>query len=231
MKVFASFLPFLVTLMVYPLEVAEAKIWTSRARPDQTKKLKDVKFVSKEHRKLIDVVGYGGTPSSLFLPLGQCEGDCDEDFDCADGFICFQRNGGDAVPGCNGGESISIGTDFCIDPADVSESPGPNNPTTPQSRRWGKGICDGDCDDDSDCAGDLICYQRKKGDAAPPQCPNINTNTQIDYCVEPEQRAPTGAAPVYTAPVYIPTAPVPAPVPAPVTTYTGSGLDRCGGDW
>lgn len=248
MKVLASFLPFVATLLVYPLEVTEAKLWTSRARPNQTKNLKNVTVVSKEHRKLIDLVGYGGTPSSIFLPLAQCEGDCDEDFDCADGLTCFQRNGGEAVPGCNGGESISIGTDFCINPADESESTGPSNPTTPQSRQWGKGSCEGDCDEDSDCAGGLICFQRKKGDAAPEQCPNINTNTQIDYCVEPEPRSPTAAAPVYAAPIYVPTAPVAAPVPAPVSapvlaptapvpaptapvgSYTGSGLDHCGGD-
>lgn len=216
MEVLRSFLLFPVTFLLCLVVATEAKLWTSRARPHQPDIQTEVTVVSKEQRKLINVVGHGGTPSSIYLPLGVCEGDCDDDDDCANGLTCFQRDGGEAVPGCNGGESVSIGTDFCISPS----GPIPLDSTTPQStsRRWGKGLCEGDCDDDSDCAGDLVCYQRKKHDRAPPQCPNINTNTQIDYCVEPDRPAPTftATAPVYTAPVYVPTAPVVAPIPPPV---------------
>jgi len=35
-------------------------------------------------------------------PLQQCEGDCDMDSHCANGLICFQRNGFTSVSGCNG---------------------------------------------------------------------------------------------------------------------------------
>ena len=34
---------------------------------------------------------------------GLCEGDCDNDDQCAGHLKCFQHNGGDEVPGCSGG--------------------------------------------------------------------------------------------------------------------------------
>jgi hypothetical protein len=36
------------------------------------------------------------------MPLGQCEGDCDADYDCLDDLICFQRDSFESVPGCSG---------------------------------------------------------------------------------------------------------------------------------
>ena len=35
-------------------------------------------------------------------PCQECEGDCDDDDECAGNLICFQRNGFTAVPGCEG---------------------------------------------------------------------------------------------------------------------------------
>jgi len=37
-------------------------------------------------------------------PCQQCQGDCDEDEDCAGNLVCFQRDAGEAVPSCQGGE-------------------------------------------------------------------------------------------------------------------------------
>lgn len=48
------------------------------------------------------------------FPLGLCEGECDTDFDCRDGLLCFQRNAFGSVPGCAGGEDDSSNSDFCI---------------------------------------------------------------------------------------------------------------------
>ena len=45
------------------------------------------------------------------------------------------------------------------------------------------GLCEGDCDRDSDCAEDMICFQRERGDPPPVECPDIDTRTQIDFCV------------------------------------------------
>lgn len=54
--------------------------------------------------------GDNGHPSHAF-PLGICEGDCDSKHECADGLLCFQRHGREAVPGCHG--SGVSGTDYC----------------------------------------------------------------------------------------------------------------------
>jgi len=42
---------------------------------------------------------------------GQCQGDCDTDANCAEGLKCFQRNGGESIPGCKG--SAHAGWDYC----------------------------------------------------------------------------------------------------------------------
>ena len=39
--------------------------------------------------------------------LGQCEGDCDSDDDCADGLYCYDTDGPTTVPGCNGVRSVA----------------------------------------------------------------------------------------------------------------------------
>ena len=46
------------------------------------------------------------------------------------------------------------------------------------------GLCQGDCDIDSDCEGSLHCYQRNDGDPTPPGCTGEGTN-DFDYCFMP----------------------------------------------
>ena len=36
------------------------------------------------------------------------------DNQCATGLKCFQRDGGEPVPGCEVGEQVNVGTDYCI---------------------------------------------------------------------------------------------------------------------
>ena len=43
--------------------------------------------------------------------LGTCQGDCDSDVDCQRSLRCFQRNGFESVPNCNG--FGTEGTDYC----------------------------------------------------------------------------------------------------------------------
>ena len=47
-----------------------------------------------------------------------CEGDCDNDDECMDDYVCFKRrkNSFKKVPGCRGGKSDKSGTDYCVDP-------------------------------------------------------------------------------------------------------------------
>lgn len=50
------------------------------------------------------------------FPLGECQGDCDNDEECQDGLMCQQRSSGDPVPGCVG--SWLTETDFCVKKVD-----------------------------------------------------------------------------------------------------------------
>ncbi|KAL3909150.1 MAG: hypothetical protein SGILL_008201 [Bacillariaceae sp.] len=70
----------------------------------------------------------GWSPPDDQKPLGLCEGDCDDDDDCGDGLVCFQRFlPMTAVPGCAGGKEDTSLMDFCIrDPnAPATEAPAP----------------------------------------------------------------------------------------------------------
>jgi len=58
-------------------------------------------------------VGNDGIPAEAF-PLGECEGDCDTDYECEGHLVCFQRDGGERVPGCEGNSRSR--TDFCAKP-------------------------------------------------------------------------------------------------------------------
>ena len=65
-------------------------------------------------------IGNNGIPSEVF-PLGECQGDCDNDAECAGDLICFKRSANEVVPGCVGpGESKE---DYCY-------NMNPGNPTT-----------------------------------------------------------------------------------------------------
>ena len=168
------------------------------------------------------------------------------DEDCAGDLVCFERDPGDAVPSCSGGEESDSNTDYCIDPnwdADqgspapsaspvaeeptdaptsppivpptaspttatpsagettpsptdpVTTNPPTDTPTTPEPTAspttaapspavpTSAGLpevmavsgsyctptaqcpaCYGDCDEDSDCQGDLVCEQRDGGE-------------------------------------------------------------------
>jgi hypothetical protein len=70
----------------------------------------------------------GGTASAIALydsyPLGQCQGGCANDSQCANGLMCFKRSGTQAVPGCTGtGRS---GLNYCYSPTSAGNSTGSN---------------------------------------------------------------------------------------------------------
>ncbi|KAL7548824.1 hypothetical protein ACHAWF_012084 [Thalassiosira exigua] len=48
------------------------------------------------------------------FPLGNCEGDCDSDWNCQRGLICVHVDEGEEVPGCVG--ASAGGKDYCADP-------------------------------------------------------------------------------------------------------------------
>jgi len=71
------------------------------------------KLAGDETGHALIYVGKNGIPAEAF-PLGECEGDCDTDDDCEGRLVCFQRDGGEPVPGCEGNSRSR--TDFCSKP-------------------------------------------------------------------------------------------------------------------
>jgi hypothetical protein len=53
-----------------------------------------------------------------------------------------------------------------------------------KSKYFPLGLCEGECDRDRDCQGDLICYQRGAGDTVPGCSGAPNSNS--DFCVDPQ---------------------------------------------
>lgn len=50
-------------------------------------------------------------------------------------------------------------------------------------------VCEGDCDNDDECEGDLICFQRSRGEAVPGcNSDSLGDTTRdlfVDVCVSP----------------------------------------------
>jgi hypothetical protein len=122
------------------------------------------------------LAGDNGEPSSVF-PLGRCEGDCDNDTQCGPGLLCFQRRGTEAVPGCSG-TGVS-GKDYCYQPEEDGDLTIEGNNGTPSSA-FPLGLCEGDCDNDSQCAAGLRCFQRD-GTEPVPGCSGTGVPRK-DYC-------------------------------------------------
>ena len=99
-----------------------------------------------------------------------CEGDCDEDADCATGFYCFRRIKLNSVPGCEG--KGTRGKNYCIPEVTISptkqvtsvptvkevtsspikqltSAPTIHQPLVTVSNQR-KNACEGDCDNDKE---------------------------------------------------------------------------------
>jgi hypothetical protein len=109
--------------------------------------------------------------------MQMCQGDCDHDSDCAGDLKCFQRDGTIPVPGCLG--TGTADWDYCYDSSQLDSSPGVDGQANMQQ------MCQGDCDHDSDCAGDLKCFQRD-GTTPVPGCLGTGT-AKWDYCYDSSQ--------------------------------------------
>ena len=53
------------------------------------------------------------------FPLGLCQGECDKDCHCEGDLICYQRDAGHIIPGCDGVPTSR--SDFCVDPQAVDD--------------------------------------------------------------------------------------------------------------
>lgn len=127
------------------------------------------------------IAGDEDKPASAY-PLQRCEGDCDEDFDCDGDMVCLQRDTGVPVPECEGAPRSNY--DYCI------SRPSPNyliykyNDYEPSSsNNYTLGECEGDCDDDDDCANGLVCFQRSGIDVVP-GCVGNERESGRDFCIK-----------------------------------------------
>jgi hypothetical protein len=122
-------------------------------------------------------------------------------------------------------------------------------------------VCQGDCDNDNECEGNLKCFQRS-GEESVPGCTNLSSRwSGIDFCYDPSTGSPTpttSAPTTSVSPTFAPTTFAPtnsvSPTFVPTTSSqptlspsTTSGtiekvgddgspstvfpLERCQGDW
>ncbi len=116
----------------------------------------------------VNYVGECGRESYL---CGLCEGDCDTDADCQGDLRCALRNGpfsDAAVPGCTGenGHRDVYAKEICFQP--VSAPRGVLNYVGECGQEsYLCGLCEGDCDTDDDCEGNLTCHIRSGFDPVP----------------------------------------------------------------
>ena len=170
-------------------------------------------FMPKFLPGIVNYVGECGTENYL---CGKCEGDCDDDNDCMNGLICFQRSGAESVPGCSGagGDRDVNGKDICFDPNDVSQPTAKPTKEIPEliggpypfSLRYHTTLqcsptspcqkCTGGCSSDRDCAAGLSCFNRT-GLESIPGCVTggIGDVSDINYCYTEPQHGPVSFIP------------------------------------
>jgi len=108
-------------------------------------------------KALFNLGGSGCTPSKK---CARCQGDCDSDRDCKDGLKCYQRNGKTPIPGCDrGGIHDYHNYDFCYTLGYTGQLVNKGGSGCTPKKQCLK--CQGDCDSDRDCKGQLRCFQRR----------------------------------------------------------------------
>jgi len=120
--------------------------------------------------------------------LGECEGDCDNDTHCKAGLKCWHRSGWNSniPPGCRG-QAHAKSHDYCYDPTKRIEVEYTGNPP-PKCQCLTE--CQGDCDHDDDCVGDLKCQDRGGWNVPVPSgCKGTAKGRLTDYCYDPDNNA------------------------------------------
>lgn len=152
------------------------------------------------------------------LQLGQCQGICRDDSDCRGDLICYTSKGGEDIPFCEFDEfdspTLSVGRQadpfvlqlgFCTLPQarPAQPTPAPTWATLPPGNEpvlatYGDEPtnttflqrCEGNCIDDYSCDGDMICYDRRAGDAVPgcffndTSANGISNDSDAKVCIE-----------------------------------------------
>lgn len=121
--------------------------------------------------------------------IGLCQGDCDGDSQCRTGLKCYQSStNGDTLTGCAG---KTVGAhDYCYDPAFVTTNSKTLENHGNNAHQMGLiGMCKGDCDKDSQCAGDMKCYHSHKSGNIVTGCESKTTG-RTDYCYQANRANP-----------------------------------------
>lgn len=165
------------------------------------------------------------TNSPKPFALKMCQGDCDDDLDCEPGLICYERDKNQNVPGCEKGGTGIGKEDYCAKPVAnqlvLRAWPKGGYPISgAEDRSEGLLECEGDCDSDEDCAGDLKCQQRD-GLETVYGCEGVprgeNGVSSFDYCYDDSSEQPSAA-------------PTQEPTVAPSAAPTKKGMDECATD-
>ena len=128
----------------------------------------------------------GGTNDNKAKNLEACIGECDNDGQCKEGLMCFQRTGFTPVPGCSGEGKKDW--DYCYDPTGSVELQGDND-----NKATNLEACIGECDNDGQCKDGLKCFQRSKGETIP-GCVGDGAGKDWDYCYDPTWTPDTSPA-------------------------------------
>ena len=135
--------------------------------------------------------------SFVCVPLTCSDGDSD----CQGTMRCAQRSGTETVPGCSFDRDLYKRKDFCFEVQIVEDNVinyvGECDPST-----YLCDVCEGDCDNDDDCSGDLICRQRR-GFEEVPGCIGEGGSTDVfkkDICMRPETANPTSSPTIVITP-------------------------------
>jgi hypothetical protein len=160
------------------------------------------------------IEGRDGAPVSAF-PLGDCEGVCASDNDCEGSLECFFRESTENVRGCEG--VGSSGDSYCFNPVALTESGHHGIP----ANVYPLGLCEGDCDNDSECGEGLVCFKRNQLEPVP-GCFGSGVFSK-DYCHPGTKTVESTLPPTFPpfpvpAPISMFTFP-PFPVPAPIPTF------------
>lgn len=154
--------------------------------------------------KVVEWVGKDGC--NQWSPCEDAKSDCDSDIDCAGDLICWQRSNGETKSGYDV-TSINSDADVCIQPEALatagpdSDEPTDDTPDVDPSGTpikvitfVGKDSCtpqtpcqdaESDCDQDADCEGGLVCWQRTSGESRDGYDAS-QIRDDADACVQPQ---------------------------------------------
>ena len=126
----------------------------------------------------------GGDICTPTNQCNRCQGSCNSDDDCKGSLTCYSRDNKDKIPGCLAGGSNDVSNwDYCYNgQTDVALK---KNSKSGCSSSNTCARCNGDCDKDSDCTGNLKCFQRDNNEQIPGCSEGGGSDTKgYDYCYD-----------------------------------------------